>query len=475
MTIRRHAMPVFPLKFIVFCLFLAGAALLPASSGSKEKDKDPNQVILISDPEISDLLDQFAAPLIQAAHFPPDSIRFHVILDSSLNAFALENHHIVFHSGLILTAHNRDELVGVMAHEIGHLAAGHHIKLQDEAKNLSIRSLIAAAVGIAAGLVARDSTIAQAGIAGGAASAQTALLTTMRQKEQQADRLAIPYLANAGFNPNGVADFMERINREQRLASQPPPYMLSHPVSSVRMIEARDLATQYPPPNPRPDNGEAAWLLRIQAKLEADVNVDPDASSERFRKRLALAETPESVQAARYGLSLAQRYSGHLNESLATLESLVAQSPKNPYFLRERGLTRLELNQVDGAEKDFKTALVLLPNHFDLRYQLAVTLTERKQFDQAMRLLRQLTSEKPLEPKPFYQLGLVEGELQHPGASHLALARYHHLMADVRNALWHYREAIRLFPAYTQDQTIARMELDQLRRHNKEYKERMER
>ncbi|MEO5371810.1 MAG: M48 family metalloprotease [Magnetococcus sp. DMHC-1] len=448
-------------------LWVTLAATWPETAWGKEKEKDPDAIILISDPEISDLLDQMAAPLIQAARFPPESIRFHVILNTSLNAFALENGHIVFHSGLLLAAHGRDELAGVMAHEIAHLSAGHHIQLRDEAKNLSIRSLIATAVGIAAGIVAHDSNITQGAIAGGAASSQTALLTTMRQKEQQADRLAIPYLASAGFDPKGVGNFMERINREQRLASQPPPYMLSHPISSLRMTEAKDLATQYPPRKARPDHDESAWLLRIQAKLEAGVDADPDASAERFRKRASLSASPEAAQAANYGLAMAQRYGGHLTESDAILTALLAETPKNPYFLRERGLSRMEMNRMEEAQKDFQNALTLLPNHFDLRYQLAVTLNERKQYDQANRLLRQLTSEQPQEPKPFYQLGLAEGELHHPGASHLALARYHRLMADSRNALWHYQEAVRLFPARSQEQTIAQTEWDQLRHPKK--------
>ncbi|MBF0177903.1 MAG: M48 family metalloprotease [Magnetococcales bacterium] len=466
MTTRFHVSSVFFRRLLLSSLLSMAMALShPDAAGSKEKD--PDTVILISDPEITDLLDQLAAPLVQIARFPPESIRFHVILSDSLNAFALENNHIVFHSGLILAVHNRDELAGVMAHEMGHLVAGHHIKMQDEARNLSIRSLIAAAVGIAAGVVAHDSNIAEAAIAGGAASSHTSMLTSMRQKEQQSDRIAISFLSQAGYNPIGLAHFLERINREQRLASQPPPYLLTHPLSSARITEAKDSAAIYPPPNPRPDHGKSAWISRIQAKLAAGVGDDPGASAERLHKRMTLGDSAETIQAARYGLAMAQRYGGHLSDSEANLTTLLSESPKNPYFLRERGVTRLEMNRIDEAEKDFKAALLLLPNHFDLRYQLAVTLIERKQFEQASRILRQLTSERPLEPKPFYQLGLVEGEMQRLGASHLALARYHHLMTDSRNALWHYQEAVRLLPAQSQEQTIAQAEWDQLRHPKK--------
>ncbi|MBF0624277.1 MAG: tetratricopeptide repeat protein [Magnetococcales bacterium] len=438
-------------------LLLLVAALLSWSTAALGK----GEIRLVNDPETSDLLDQLGEPLVQAAGLPAGSVHFHVILETSLNAFALENGNIFFNSGLLQAARGREELAGVIAHEVAHLSAGHHIKIKDKAKNLSLTSLLATVVGIAAGVATGDSSISQGAILGGAASTQTALLSDLRQKERQADRLAVLYLSKTGLDPQGIANFLERIHREQRLSTLPPPYLLSHPISTQRLSEARDLAQQHPPTQRRADT-ESAWLVRVQAKLEAGLGSDPAATAQRFEQQLQGNSDPKEIFPIRYGLALARRYGGQLAEAETLLSELLEDHPQDPYLLRERGLVRMERNNLTEARRDFETALEKLPDHQDLRYQLASVLSEQKEYAKAGHLLRRLISEFPQNPRPFYLLGLVEGQMGRPGHSHLALARHHRLQGEEETALWHYREAARRFPPDSPERKITRDEADLL-------------
>lgn len=420
----------------VIWLLVALLALLPPAE-AKRKEEQPVRVV--SDPEIADLLEELSAPLLKAAELPVGSVRFHVILDQELNAMALPNMQIAFNSGLLLAVESVDELAAVMAHELGHLAAGHHQQMQQALKGISIGSLIAAAAGIAAGVATGQGQIAGAAIVGSQAAGMTSLLAMSREKETQSDRLAVGYLAKAGFNPKGVGDFMQRINRQQRLSNRPPPYLTTHPVSSERVAEALDFAARTPSVSSRKGGDDGLRLARVRAKLEAGTIEDPWSAVERFSKRM---QHQGGDFATRYGLAVAQRYAGQLPEAERQLTSLLKEGPGDPFLLRERGLTRLEAGRLPEAAEDLRAALQRKPKDPDLRYRLAFVLHQDGRLEEASRLLYRLSSEHPDEARVLHLLGGVEAQRHQNGESHLAFARYHRLVLDHPTALYHYQEAV---------------------------------
>lgn len=456
-------------KYSIVAPWIAiGIALFAAITPRVGETREKEEIRLVTDPETLDMLAEMGKPLIQAAGYPPESIEFHVLLAEDLNAFALPNQHIVFHSGLLLAARSRDEVAGVMAHEIAHLAAGHHSQIKDAAKGVSIRSLIASAVGVAAGVVSGNSKITQAALAGSAASAQSSMLSMMRQKETQSDRLAIHYLARAGFDPQGMAGFMERMNQALRMVSIPPPYLLTHPMSDQRMMEARDQAATLPKPT-RDAYPELSGdrLKRVQAKLAAGTGLDPNRTAALFRKKL---EQEPGGFADQYGLALALEYAGELDEAEQMLTRLLQDKKKDPYLLRERAMLRMDLNRLGEAEEDLRAALAAKPSSQDFQYRLAMVLTEADKLDEAGRILYRLTSAHPDHVQGLYQLGMVEGKRGNMGMSHLALARHYRLHGDKENTRWHYQEAARLFTPDSNEHRIATTELKQFQQKQEDEK-----
>ncbi|MEO5363871.1 MAG: M48 family metalloprotease [Magnetococcus sp. DMHC-8] len=442
-------------------------------------------VTLVTSPESADLLQSLGEPLQRVAGIKAGDVHFHVMLDNGLNAMALPGQHIILNSGLLLAVRDRDELAAVMAHEIGHLSAGHHIQLEASMKDMTLRTMAALAAGIAAGVATGNSQVTQAAVMGGSAASQSALLDLIREKETQADRLAVGYLSAAGFDPRGMVRFMERLNREQRISNLPPPYLLSHPLSSQRLMESQQQIDALPAiasvgpgrtgadrtgqpgsgARPEADNG---LLARVQAVLEAGTSDDLNGVMARFRKRLALE--PDHFP-ARYGLAVAERYMGQLQAAGTDLEALLKQRPHDPYLLRERGMVRLELGRPDAAEADFRAALVHQPKqtNADLRYRLAFALNEQEKPADATPILRQLTLENPLTADYFYLLGIVEGKQDHLGASHLALARHAYLIMEKKMARWHYQEAMRHFSSTDAGKNIAHDELTKLDQLDKSF------
>ena len=452
---------LFPRWLFIACLL----TFFIANPVNSDKGKQ-RRVTLITGAETLDLLENLGEPLQQAAGIKPGTIHFHVMLDTTLNAMALAGQNIIFNSGLLLAVQDQDELAAVMAHEIAHLSAGHSIQIEASMKNLSIQSMVAFVAGLAAGAISGDGQIAQAAILSGSAASQASLLEMIREKEIQADRLAIHYLSKAGFDPNGMVRFMERLTREQQLNNMPSPYLLTHPLSSQRLMESRQniLALAQNAAQQKGDNN--ALLSRVQATLEARTNDDLNAVMSQFRTRL---DTNPNDFAARYGLAMAERYMGQLQASMTNLEILLTTHARDSYLLRERGLLRLELGQPAAAEEDFRSAIKIhqKKTKTDLLYHLSFSLHEQGKLTDAARILRQLTLEHPFIAEYFYLLGVVEGKQHHMGSSHLALARYFHLHREERMARWHYQESIRHFSDKEPGKNIALDELKALKNRPK--------
>jgi predicted Zn-dependent protease len=205
----------------------------------------------------------------------------------------------------------------------------------------------------------------------------------------------------------------------------------------------------------RPDE-ESQNLARVRAKLEAGTSLEPLRAAESFRRRLV--REPDRMD-WRYGMALSQRYAGQLAEAEAGLSQLLTGNPRDPYLLRERGLTRLERGDLSHAEQDFRQALQHLPDNADLQYRLAFTLHEAGDATQATRLLYRLTSAHPTLDHAYYLLGLVEGEQGRLGYSHLALARHHRLKMDMDTASWHYDQALKHFPVDGRERKQVRREM----------------
>ena len=242
--LRLHASRVIAVATALAVTF----AGLPARS----QQKDPGDSLpIIRDAEIEQLLRDYTHPILRAAGLGQRNIRVVIINDRSFNAFVIDAKRIFINAGALMDAETPNQIIGVLAHETGHIAGGHLSKLRGELANLETASIIALLLGVGAVVAS-----ARSGNVGGNPMAavlgpQTALMRSMlayqRQQEEQADRAGVNFLTQTGQSAKGMYDTFKRFADQQLFASQrADPYLQSHPMAAERMAALTEVARASP-------------------------------------------------------------------------------------------------------------------------------------------------------------------------------------------------------------------------------------
>lgn len=196
-------------------------------------------VSLIRDAELEEFLNDLTDPIIESAGLYPDAVDIYVINDPSLNAFVAGGQNIFFHTGLIVTADNPNELLGVAAHETAHIAGGHLARFSEGAAAASLPVYVGLGLGLLA-IAAGNPDAGMALIAGGQHIGTMDFLSYTRSQESAADQAAVTYLDRAQTSPTGLVTFFENFRREDTLSGQERyKYWRTHPLSSDRIASLR--------------------------------------------------------------------------------------------------------------------------------------------------------------------------------------------------------------------------------------------
>jgi predicted Zn-dependent protease len=190
----------------------------------------------IRDTEIEETLRLYATPIFKAAGLDPNGVSIYIVSDNSLNAFVAGGQKLFINTGLLLKAETPEQVIGVMAHETGHITGGHLSRVHDQLRNASAISILSTIAGVAAGVAAGRSDVGTAAILGGQNIATRNFLAYSRTQESSADQAGVKYLTAAGISARGMMEFMETLEGQELLstASQ-DPYMRSHPLTTERV------------------------------------------------------------------------------------------------------------------------------------------------------------------------------------------------------------------------------------------------
>ncbi len=195
---------------------------------------------ILSDTEIEATLQTYARPLLAASGMPPDRVKIQLMVDDSINAFATNGSQMFFNTGLILKAENSNEVIGVMAHELGHIAGGHVITAGDGAAAPNAISLLSTLLGVAAGVAAGSPDLGIALMMGGQRAAIGEYLSFSRGVESRADQFALDALEKTNQSAEGLFAFFNRLAGEELLITdRGDPYVRTHPMSRERMATIR--------------------------------------------------------------------------------------------------------------------------------------------------------------------------------------------------------------------------------------------
>ena len=327
--------------------------------------------MLIEDPLIRDYFEDMGFRLVAQSDRQGGSFHFFLLRENSINAFASVAGVIGLHSGLILLAEDENEVAGVVAHEIAHVTQDHLARGVENQQQISLPAMIAT-LGLAiAASAAGNPDAGQALILGGMGLSQQMMINHTRQAEMEADRIGISLLGRAGFDPEGMTRFFERMNIRSRAMGQgPPEYLRTHPLSINRVAEARSRAQDVVNPRARLDPSEEFHF--VQSRLRVLMSNRMDHTIRWFEARLDNGSRPPL--AMHYGMALALSREARMDEAMAHLDILMEQAPERQIIRLLEAEILLAAGQTERSLDILETLYHQFPGSRKVTSQYAETL-----------------------------------------------------------------------------------------------------
>lgn len=404
---------------------------------------------ILRDAETEAFLTELSLPLIKAAKLDPRSIRFALVGDRSINAAADNTQTVYINSGLIVKADNANELEGVIAHELGHIAGG-HVTIRSaegikDATRISVLSLLLGAAAIAAG-----AGEAGMGILGaGQQVAVNKFLSFSRSVEATADASAQNYLSATGKSGRGMISFFKKLqNLEFRYGAgiDDDSFGGDHPLTGDRIAVLQDKFEVDPAWNAKTDPAIEARFQRIKAKLQGYVN-EPQQT---------LRDYPESDNSipAHYARAYAWHRSAYPDKALQEADALLTAIPGDPYFLELKGQILLESGKPAEALPLLRQAVAKTnaqPLIASLFGHALIATEDSANFAEAEKVLKASITKDNENPFAWYQLGVVYDREGDAGRAAMATAERYHLEGQPRLALSNAEMAVRTLPQGSPD------------------------
>jgi len=430
------------LRLFMAALLLVMSAWQPALA----QDDDDAQISALRDTEAEQLFKDLSLPLIKAAGLDPNSVSVVLLNDPEINAFVATGQTVYIQSGLLLAADNANQLQGVIAHELGHVAGGHSIRFREgigQATKLSVATLILGALAMAAGA-------GEAGMglmAVGQQAATGKLLSFSRAQEATADQAGASYLSKAGITGKGMLAFFGKLqNEEYRLAIyDTDSYGRTHPLSSERIQALQQLLEKDPAWNKPPDPALNARFQRVKAKLMGFV--DPKHAVQKY---------PESDQSVpgHYARAYAYHVGGYPDKALSEVAALLKTNPLDPYFLELKGQILLESGKPRDAIPPLREAVAGsgdAPLIAAMLGHALVATEDPKNYPEAKQVLKAAIVRDDDDPFAWYQLGVIYESEGDEGRAALATAERSSLEDNPKQALASAQLAMKGIPQGSPD------------------------
>ncbi len=419
---------------LISCALFFGAVLSPASAQAQ-------RMSLIRDAEIENTIRAYSTPLWQAAGLTPDSISIHLVNDDSLNAFVAGGQNLFIHTGLLIRSENASQVIGVIAHESGHIAGGHLSRTSDAIDSAMTSSIIGMVLGGAAALSGRGD-LGAAVMQGSQQIGMQTFLSFSRGQESAADTAAMRFLDGTGQSAKGFAEFFDILGEQELLSvSQQQPYARTHPLSRDRVEAVRAFIAKSPNSN-KPSKPEFEVMhARMKAKLIGFIK--PLQTTLR-----SYPETDTSLP-ARYARSIAYYRVANLTKATALIDELIAGAPNDPYFHELKGQMLFENGRGAEALPSYERAVALAPDAPLLLVQLAHAQIERSDPSlrpKAIDNLQFALSREPNEPSSWRYLATAYGQNDQMGESAHALAEEALLLRKYTDAIGLGRRAQGILP-----------------------------
>jgi predicted Zn-dependent protease len=393
---------------------------------------------LIRDTEIEQLMRDYTLPIFRAAGLERANLKIVLINDKSFNAFVVDGRRIFVNTGALAEATTPNQIIGVMAHETGHIAGGHLSKLRQELANVQTAVLIgmllgAAAIAAGAASGAAGEGAGQAGMAAIMASqhaAQRTLLSYQRAHEEAADRAAVKFLAATGQSAKGMYEVFKRFaDQSMFVARYVDPYAQSHPMPTERIAALTEIARTSPYWDKKDPPELQARHDMMRAKLSGFLEA-PQTVARRY-------PPSDTSLPARYARAIATYRHSDLRSAIAQIDALIAAQPNNPYFHELKGQALLEGARPAEAIAPLRRAVQLAPQSPLIQLllgQALVATNDARHADEAINILRNALAREPDAPQAYQQLAMAYGRKGDLAQADLASAQSAFTRGDFKTA-----------------------------------------
>lgn len=408
-------------------LCLAAALALPFEAAVAQESTPQNRPTTIRDTEIEALLRDYTRPILKAAGLSQQNVEVVLISNRSFNAFVADGRRIFVNTGALVDSVTPNQIIGVLAHETGHIAGGHLARMREQlagAQTMAIVAMLLAAGGMAAGAASGMNGRDMGNVGAAAVSApqemiRRSLLTYQRGEESAADRSAVKYLNATGQSAKGMRETFERFQSDQLFISQRvDPYTLSHPMARERIAALEELAKASPYYNTKDAPALQARHDMMRAKLVGFME-RPEVVARRY-------PASDTSIAAQYARAISAYRFGNVSSAVAQIDALIAKDPANPYFQELKGQALLEAGRAGESVAPLRKAVQMTNGAPLIRAMLGQALVQsgNPSFNQeAIRELVQATQRDPDSSSAWRSLAMAYGRAGDTANADLAAAQ----------------------------------------------------
>jgi predicted Zn-dependent protease len=421
-------------KKVTVVITAIALTLAPISALAQEE----KGLAILRDTETEQLLRDYTRPILRVAGLEKQNIQVTIINQNAFNAFVADGRRIFVNHGALLQSETPNQIIGVLAHETGHLAGGHLARLREQLAQAQTQMIIAMLLGVGALAAGAKSNNSSGGLTNAGAAAISApqnmilrsLLSYQRQQEESADRAGVKFLTATSQSAKGMYETFKRFTNDSLFAAHgADPYFQSHPMPAERVAALEELARSSPYWDKKDDPALQLRHDMMRAKIAAFME-----RQDTVYRRYPLSN--DSLP-ARYAHAIATYLHGDLRNALAQIDALILVQPNNPYFYELRGQALLEGGKPAEAVVPLRKAVHLSNNAplIEMLLGQALVASDNKAYtEEAITILRAAVTREAEAPIGYTQLAMAFGRKGDLAEADLASAQAAFLRGDNKTA-----------------------------------------